>query len=120
MDAVSAVLIALTAVSATVVTATGAAKLAALPDMRSRADHLGFSVAGFRAIGALEVAGAVGVVTGLSWAPLGIAAAAGLVAMMVGAVVSHVRAGDRPVDAAPAIAVGGALVALLVLQVQTA
>ena len=110
----------LTAVSAAVVTATGAAKLAAVPDMRSRADHLGFSVGGFRAIGALELAGAAGLVTGLAWAPIGIAAAVGLVAMMGGAVVAHVRAGDRPVDAGPALVVGAAVVAVLVLQVRTA
>ena len=62
-------------------------------------------------IGAAEVAGAVGVFIGilsednnLEW--LGFLAALGLVAMMVGAVVYHVRAGDGPKDFAPALVLG--------------
>lgn len=120
MDLVNLAAIVLTALVGLVVAATGAAKVAAVPDMRSRADHLGFSVNGFRAVGALELAGVAGLAAGLAWAPIGIAAALGLVAMMVGAVTCHVRSGDRPVDAAPAIVVGAAVVAVLVLQVQTA
>ncbi len=120
MDLVNLAVIVLTALVGLVVAATGAAKVAAVPDMRSRADHLGFSTRAFRMIGGLELAGAVGLALGLAWSPIGIAAAVGLVAMMGGAVVSHLRAGDRPVDAAPAFVVGAAVVAVLVLQVQTA
>ena len=120
MDLVTLPLVVLTGVTGAIVAATGTAKLAAVPDMRSRADHLGFSVNGFRAIGALELAGAAGLAVGLAWSPIGIAAGVCLVAMMVGAVVRHVRAGDRAVDAAPAAVVGLAGVAVLVLQVQTA
>lgn len=113
-------LIVLTVVCGLVLGAAGAAKVAAVPDMRARADHLGFSVGSYRAIGALELAGVVGLAAGFAWAPIGIAAAIGLVAMMVGAVVCHLRAGDRLVDAAPAIVVGAVVVAVLVLQVQAA
>lgn len=113
-------LIVLTAIAGVVVAATGGAKVAAVPDMRARAHHLGFSSNRFRVIGALELAGVGGLVAGLAWPPIGIAAATGLVAMMGGAVVCHVRAGDRAVDAAPAIVVGAAVVAVLVLQVRTA
>lgn len=120
MDLVNLAVIVLTALVGLVVAATGAAKVAAVPDMRSRADHLGFSARAFRMIGGLELAAAVGIALGLAWAPIGVAAAIGLVAMMVGAVVCHLRAGDRPIDAAPAIVVGAALVAVLVLRVQTA
>jgi hypothetical protein len=42
----------------------------------------------------LEVAGAVGILVGLWLEPLGIAAAAGLVAYFLGAVGGHLRVGD--------------------------
>lgn len=113
-------LIVLTVVGGLVLGAAGAAKVVAVPDMRARADHLGFSVGNYRAIGALELAGVVGLAVGLAWAPIGVAAAVGLIAMMVGAVVCHLRAGDRLVDATPAIVVGAVVVAVLVLQGQAA
>lgn len=113
-------LVVLTVVVGLVLAAAGGAKVAAVPDMRSRATHLGFSVGSYRVIGALELLGVAGVLVGLAWAPIGIAAATGLVAMMVGAVVCHLRAGDRPTEVVPAVVVGAAVVAVLVLQVQTA
>lgn len=120
MDLVTLALVVLTVVAGVVLAAAGAAKVAAVPDMRTRAAHLGFSVGSYRAIGALELAGVAGLAVGLAWSPIGIAAAIGLVAMMVGAVVCHLRAGDRSADAAPAIVVGALVVAVLVLRVQTA
>ena len=44
--------------------------------------------------GVMEVLTAVGLVIGLRRLPLGIAAATGLVALMVGAVIYHLRAAD--------------------------
>ncbi|HUJ31307.1 MAG TPA: DoxX family protein [Candidatus Acidoferrum sp.] len=41
-----------------------------------------------------EFAGAIGLVAGIWWPPLGVAAAVGLVVYFVGAVVAHLRAGD--------------------------
>jgi hypothetical protein len=41
-----------------------------------------------------ELAGAAGLVIGLWWAPLGVAAAAGVVAYFIGAVGAHLRVGD--------------------------
>ena len=43
----------------------GAAKILAVPPMRAAAAHVGFSVAAYRRIGVLEVAGAVGLLVGL-------------------------------------------------------
>jgi hypothetical protein len=43
-------------------------------------------------LGGLKAAGAVGLVLGLLWRPIGIAAAIGLVAFFVGAITFHVRA----------------------------
>ena len=51
---------------AVVFAALGAVKILALPPMRVRAAHLGFSVAAYRAIGTLEIAGAAGVVLGVA------------------------------------------------------
>ena len=48
----------------------------------------------FPALAACEFAGAVGLVVGIWWPPLGVAAAIGLVVYFIGAVASHLRAGD--------------------------
>ena len=45
-------------------------------------------------LAACEFAGGLGLVIGIWWSPLGVAAAAGLVLYFVGAVVSHLRVGD--------------------------
>jgi len=47
-----------------------------------------------RVIGVLKVLGGIGVVAGLLVQPLGIAAAVGIAALMVGAIGFHVKAGD--------------------------
>ena len=46
-------------------------------------------------LAALELAGAVGLVIGLFWAPLGIAAAIGVVLYFLGAVIAHLRVKDK-------------------------
>jgi hypothetical protein len=48
----------------------------------------------FPVLAACEFAGALGLLTGIRWAGIGIAAAVGLVIYFVGAIVSHVFAGD--------------------------
>jgi DoxX-like family len=66
-------------------------------------DHLGVKPLQWRLIGACELAGVAGVLVGLIWAPLGIAAAIGLALLSVGAVAFHVRASDSAADTAPAV-----------------
>ncbi|MGC0397490.1 hypothetical protein RKD27_000134 [Streptomyces sp. SAI-126] len=80
----------------------GLAKLAAAPVMRQAAAHLGMSVRLYRVVGALEVAGVAGLLTGLTWMPLGVAAGTGLALLMAAAAVVHLRHGDPPSRAAPA------------------
>ncbi|MEU6912486.1 DoxX family protein [Streptomyces olindensis] len=80
----------------------GLAKLAAAPFMRQAAAHLGMSVRLYRVVGALEVAGVAGLLTGLTWMPLGVAAATCLALLMAAAAVVHLRHGDPPVRAVPA------------------
>ena len=73
-------------------------------------DHLGVSPVQWRLIGALELAGVAGVLIGLLWAPIGIAAAIGLTLLSIGAVAFHLRASDRVADMVPAV-IGVALAA---------
>lgn len=86
--------------------AGGAAKLVGAAPMRADAARLGFSDTTYRAIGGLELAGATGLVVGLFMWPATIAAAAGVVALMVGAVVAHVRAADPAKQTAAPIVIG--------------
>lgn len=100
----------------TVLAVAGVLKIAAVPAMRDRAAHLGFTVPSYRAIGVLEVLG----VGALGWGRhtsdvLEVVAAAALLALMAGAVVAHLRAGDGPAEAAPAVVVGALLALLLAL-----
>jgi len=48
----------------------------------------------FPVLAACEFAGALGIVSGIWWPVLGLAAAVGLVLYFVGAVVAHLRVGD--------------------------
>jgi uncharacterized membrane protein YphA (DoxX/SURF4 family) len=48
----------------------------------------------FPLLAACEIAGAVGLVLGIWWPPLGVLAAIGLLIYFLGAVVSHLRIGD--------------------------
>ncbi|WP_086837992.1 DoxX family protein [Amycolatopsis kentuckyensis] len=94
----------------------GAAKLFALAPMRERAAHAGFSVTAYRGIGALEIAGAAGLLLGLAVPVLGTLAGAGLLLLLAGALVTHVRNRDGLRDLVPALVcaalVAGYLVAL--------
>lgn len=83
--------------------ALGSAKLAKAPSMVARAEHVGFTAREYQYIGAAELAGAAGVAAGLWFTPLGLAAGVGLVVLLLGALVTHVRQGDGPVEIAPAV-----------------
>ena len=50
-----------------------------------------------------ELAAAAGVLTGLWWHPLGLAAAAGMAALLTGAVITHRRARDNGKEMTPAL-----------------
>jgi uncharacterized membrane protein YphA (DoxX/SURF4 family) len=73
----------------------------------------------FPVLAALEIAGAAGIVLGLWAAPLGIAAAVGLVAYLVGAVAGHLRVRDLKNLAMPLPPLVLAI-AVLVLRLTTA
>ena len=106
--------IAIAAPLAVAFAALGGAKIAKVPSMRARAEHVGFSAESYQLIGVAEVLGAAGLVSGLLWAPLGYAAGAGLVILLAGAVREHLRSGDRGAVLAPAVVFATLTVAYLV------
>ena len=70
----------------------GTAKILALPPMRALAAEAGSPSTPTAASASLEVAGAVGVALGLAVPLLGRVAAAGLLLLLAGALVTHLRA----------------------------
>ena len=97
--------------------AAGAAKLAAVPAMRARAAHVGFSVAAYRRIGLLEILGVLGLLVGALLPVIGVLAAAGLLLLLGGAMIAHLRSGDGPRELAPAIVLSLTTLAFLILVV---
>jgi uncharacterized membrane protein YphA (DoxX/SURF4 family) len=81
----------LTVLLALIFSALGTAKILALQPMRELAAEAGLSVAAYRRIGLLEVAGAVGLLIGLVQPLIGVLAGAGLLLLLGGAVVVHLR-----------------------------
>jgi hypothetical protein len=79
-------------------------------------DHLHVQPMQWRLIGLLELAGVAGVLAGLKWPPIGVAAAIGLALLMLGAIGFHVRASDKIADTAPSIIGLGLAVATAILQ----
>ena len=80
-----------------------AAKLASHPKMRHAAAHFGIPWPRYRLIGAAELAAAAAILTGLWWHPLGLAAAAGMALLLLGAIITHRKAADSGKEMAPAL-----------------
>ncbi|MBF6469893.1 DoxX family protein [Nocardia beijingensis] len=97
--------------------ATGVSKVLAVASMRERAAHAGFSSSAYRVIGGLEIAAALGQLGGIVWWPVGVAAGIGLVLLMVGAVITHLRTGDGIREWAPAAITGLVVISYLALVV---
>jgi hypothetical protein len=106
---------ALQAVLVVVFGVLGLAKLLAVPYMREAAAHLGFSVGQYRAIGLLELAAVTGLVLGVWWHGLALAAAGGLVLLLCGAVATHVRNHDGARHLVPALAMTAVALCYLVV-----
>ncbi len=80
-----------------------AGKLTGQSKMRQSAAHFGIPWPRYRLIGAAELAAAAGILAGLWWQPLGVAAAAGMALLLLGALVTHRRAADSGKEMAPAL-----------------
>jgi hypothetical protein len=97
--------------------ALGSAKLAAVPAMRARAAHVGFSVSAYRRIGLLEILAVLGLLVGAFVPLIGALAAAGLLMLLGGAFVTHLRNGDGVREVAPSVVLGLLTLTYLVLVV---
>jgi DoxX-like family len=91
-----------TVLLAVLFTFSASIKLLGVPRSLAIRDHLGVKPLQWRGIGGLELAGVAGVLVGLLWSPIGIAAI-GLALLSVGAIAFHVRASDGAADTAPAV-----------------
>ena len=95
----------------------GSAKLVAVPAMRAKAEHVGFSVLAYRRIGLLEVLAVVGLLIGAFVPVIGALSAAGLLMLLGGAIVAHLRNGDGIREIAPAVVLGLVTLSYLLLMV---
>jgi DoxX-like protein len=90
----STLAVVVTAGTSLAVVASGVVDLAAAPFVLANSAEVGVPRSALPALAALKIAGGAGLVVGLlGLRPIGTAAAVGLVAFFVGAVVVHVRAG---------------------------
>ena len=85
--------------------------------MRAKADHVGFSVSAYRRIGLLEVLAVVGLLVGAVVPVIGALAAVGLLMLLGGAMVAHLRNGDGIREIAPAVVLGVVTLSYLLLMV---
>ena len=97
--------IALSWLLAAVCLVPGVAKVLGQPRMRKAAAHFGIPWRGYQLIGLAELAAAGGVLVGVWWHALGLAAASGIVLLLIGALASHRRAGDTIKETTPALVV---------------
>ncbi|SRR5580765_6821800 len=89
------------------------------PQVVETLGKVGVPDAWFPRLGALEAAGGLGLLVGIWWAPLGVAAAVGLVLYFLGAAFFHVRAKDFA-GLPPAAVILVLSVVALVLRLQSA
>jgi DoxX-like family len=105
-----------TALLAAMLGFAGLIKVVGLPQSLTIRDHLGVKPVQWRLIGSLELAAVAGVLIGLSWPPIGVAAAVGAALLLLGAIGFHARASDSAADTAPAVIGLGLAVATAILQ----
>jgi uncharacterized membrane protein YphA (DoxX/SURF4 family) len=96
---------------------SGGAKLARRPTLVKGMAAVGVPEDRLWMLAVLEIAGAAGLVAGLFWWPIGVAAAIGVVLYFVGAVLAHLRKRD-PAFVTPIIILVVAITAL-VLRLST-
>ncbi len=91
----------------------GMAKVLGQPRMRKAAAHFGIPWRGYQLIGVAELTAAGGVLAGLWWHALGLAAASGMAVLLIGALASHRRARDAVKETTPALVALGIAAAYL-------
>ncbi|MDT5337705.1 MAG: hypothetical protein QOD90_3210 [Mycobacterium sp.] len=111
-------IIVLSALLAVAFLGSGGLKLVGAKQSLTMRDQLRVGAQLWRVVGALEVAGAVGLAAGLVVPAIGIAAAAGLALLMIGGIGAHARAKDLR-NAGPAALLAVLAVATVVVRVAT-
>jgi uncharacterized membrane protein YphA (DoxX/SURF4 family) len=109
-------IIVLSALLAVAFLGSGGLKLVGAKQSLTMRDQLRVGPQLWRVVGALEVAGALGLAVGFVVPALGIAAAAGLALLMIGGIGAHARAQDLR-NAGPAALLAVLAVATVVLRV---
>lgn len=109
-------LVILSAFLAVAFVAVGLFKVLNVPQAAETAQRLKLPTTLSRVIGLLELAAAVGLVVGIFWAPLGIAAAIGLILLLVGATITHLRAKDPISAVAPSVVLNVLSIITLILH----
>jgi hypothetical protein len=94
---------------------SGGLKLAKTPRIVECIGGLGVPLSLFPVLAALEIAAAAGLIIGLWFAPLGIAAGVGVILYFTGAVITHLRAHNR--EFAPPLVLGMMGAAAVALRV---
>ena len=74
---------------------------------------MGLGVEAYRRIGALEILAVLGILVGAAVPVIGVLAATGLVLLLGGAVIAHLRNGDGIRELAPALVLGAVAVAFV-------
>ena len=108
-----------TAALAVAVTASAARKLSRAPQVVADYARVGVPEAQLPALAALLLAAGIGLLTGLGWAPLGIATSACLVAYFLLAVAAHVRRDDVEHVAPPIVLLAASIAALVLRSLTT-
>jgi uncharacterized membrane protein YphA (DoxX/SURF4 family) len=103
---------------AAVLLSSAAGKLTRKPDILAGMEKVGVPADKIPYLAYLEIAGALGLIAGLFWWPIGVAAAIGVILYFVGAVGAHIRAKDSAL--APPAVIGLVAVAALVLRILSA
>lgn len=96
-----------------------AAKLLSHPKMQTSAGHFGIPWRGYQLIGVAELAAVLGLLGGLRWHPLGLAAAVGMAVLLTGAILTHRRAGDAVKETTPALLTLAVAAAYLAVALST-
>jgi hypothetical protein len=94
---------------------SGGLKLVKTPRIVEGIGGLGVPLSLFPVLAALEIAAAAGLIIGLWFAPLGIAAGVGVILYFTGAVITHLRAHNR--EFAPPLVLGMMGAAAVALRV---
>lgn len=90
----SVVYVVVAIVLAVALAGSAVAKLRRVESVTTSLTGVGVPLSWFPPLAAVELAGAAGLLVGIAWRPLGVAAAIGVVLYFLGAVLAHVRARD--------------------------